>query len=90
MTTRPYAGIWPVAPTPFTDEGDLDLEGMKRVIDCMIDQGVDGVCILANFSEQFLLSDAERAALTRLGPVAHHRAGFGIVRQLALAMPGMD
>jgi 2-keto-3-deoxy-L-arabinonate dehydratase len=66
MTTRPYTGIWPVAPTPFTDEGELDLEGMRRVIDCMVDQGVDGICILANFSEQFLLSDAERATLTRL------------------------
>ena len=66
MTTRPYTGIWPVAPTPFTDEGELDLEGMRRVIDCMVDQGVDGICILANFSEQFLLSDDERATLTRL------------------------
>jgi 4-hydroxy-tetrahydrodipicolinate synthase len=32
----------------------------------MVDQGVDGICILANFSEQFLLSDEERATLTRL------------------------
>ena len=64
--TRPYSGIWPVAPTPFADDGALDREGMGRVIDCMIDQGVDGICILANFSEQFLLSDAERAELTRL------------------------
>ena len=62
--TRPYSGIWPVAPTPFSEEGALDLEGMRRVIDCMIDQGVDGICILANFSEQFLLSDEERAELT--------------------------
>src|SRR5438132_6549909 len=29
----------------------------------MIDQGVDGICILANYSEQFLLSDDERNAL---------------------------
>lgn len=65
MTTRPYSGIWPVAPTPFTDDGAVDVEGMKRVIDCMVDQGVDGICILANFSEQFLLSDEERAVLTR-------------------------
>jgi 4-hydroxy-tetrahydrodipicolinate synthase len=71
--TRPYSGIWPVAPTPFTDEGALDLEGMRRVIDCMIDQGVDGICILANFSEQFLLSDAERTVLTRL--CLEHAAG---------------
>ncbi|NDR57591.1 dihydrodipicolinate synthase family protein [Aliiruegeria sabulilitoris] len=66
MTDRPYSGIWPVAPTPFHDDGSLDLDGMKRVLDCMIDQGVDGICILANFSEQFLISDAERETLTRL------------------------
>lgn len=65
-TTLKYSGIWPVAPTPFTETGALDLDGMKRVIDCMIDQGVDGICILANFSEQFLLSDEERDVLTRL------------------------
>ncbi|MCT4576557.1 dihydrodipicolinate synthase family protein [Donghicola sp.] len=64
--TKPYTGIWPVAPTPFNPDGTLDLEGMKRVLDCMIDQGVDGICILANFSEQFLISDAERETLTRL------------------------
>ncbi|MBO6561852.1 MAG: dihydrodipicolinate synthase family protein [Nisaea sp.] len=73
MTTKPYSGIWPVAPTPFTDDGSVDFESMKRVIDCMVDQGVDGICILANFSEQFLLSDAERAELTKL--CLEHTAG---------------
>jgi len=66
MTGRPFTGIWPVAPTPFTDDGAVDIEGMRRVIDCMVDQGVDGICILANFSEQFLLDDDERAELTRV------------------------
>ena len=61
-----YSGIWPVAPTPFHPDGSLDLPGMARVLDCMVDQGVDGICILANFSEQFLISDEERAVLTRL------------------------
>jgi dihydrodipicolinate synthase/N-acetylneuraminate lyase len=61
-----YAGVFPIAPTPFSDSGDLDLEGMRRVLDCMIDQGVDGICILANYSEQFLLSDAERDVLLDL------------------------
>lgn len=63
---RRYSGVWPVAPTPFREDGALDPEGMRRVLDCMIDQGVDGICILANFSEQFLLTDAERSQLTRL------------------------
>ena len=66
MTDRPYSGIWPVAPTPFHDNGSVDLDGMRRVLDCMIDQGSDAICILANFSEQFLISDDERETLTRL------------------------
>ena len=66
MITSVYQGIWPVAPTPFSEEGAVDYEGMKRVLDCMIDQGVDGICILANFSEQFLISDAEREQLTKV------------------------
>ena len=40
--------------------------GQRRVLDCMIDQGVDGICVLANYSEQFLLSDEERTALLDL------------------------
>jgi 2-keto-3-deoxy-L-arabinonate dehydratase len=66
MTTaarEPYTGVFPIAPTPFTERFDLDVPGQRRVLDCMIDQGVDGVCILANYSEQFALTDAERATL---------------------------
>ena len=63
---EPYRGVFPIAPTPFTGSGELDLEGQRRVLDCMVDQGVDGICILANYSEQFALSDAERDALLEL------------------------
>jgi len=61
-----FTGVFPIAPTPFAANGDLDLDGQRRVLDCMVDQGVDGICILANYSEQFLLSDAERDALLEL------------------------
>jgi 4-hydroxy-tetrahydrodipicolinate synthase len=64
--SQPLSGIVPVAPTSFTADGALDLDGQRRVLDCMIDQGVDGICILANYSEQFLLDDAERDTLTAL------------------------
>ncbi|ARC36693.1 dihydrodipicolinate synthase family protein [Paracoccus yeei] len=68
-----YSGIWPVAPVAFKDDGSLDLDGNRRILDCMVDQGVDGICVLANFSEQFLISDAERETLTRLS--LEHVAG---------------
>ena len=63
---RLLTGVFPIAPTPFTETGDLDLDGMRRVLDCMLDQKVDGICILANYSEQFLLSDSERDTLLKL------------------------
>ncbi|NCT84421.1 MAG: dihydrodipicolinate synthase family protein [Comamonadaceae bacterium] len=69
---RPYRGVFPVVPTVFNADGTLDLAGQRRCVDFMIDAGSHGLCILANFSEQFVLSDAERETLTRaiLGHVA--------------------
>jgi 2-keto-3-deoxy-L-arabinonate dehydratase len=68
-----YRGIFPVVPTTFAETGALDLESQKRVVDFMIDAGSDGLCILANFSEQFALSDDERDTLTRT--MLEHVAG---------------
>ncbi|HTI03317.1 MAG TPA: dihydrodipicolinate synthase family protein [Acidisoma sp.] len=61
---RRYTGIFPVAPTIFDEAGNIDMAGQLRAIDFMIDAGSDGICILANFSEQFVLSDEEREVLT--------------------------
>lgn len=65
QTVRPYRGVFPVVPTTFDASGALDLESQKRCVDFMIDAGSQGLCILANFSEQFALSDDERELLTR-------------------------
>jgi 4-hydroxy-tetrahydrodipicolinate synthase len=69
----PLKGILPVAPTPFFETGEVDEDGMKRVLDCIIDQGVDAICILANYSEQYVLSDEERLQLMRVS--LEHVAG---------------
>ena len=70
---RPYRGTFPVVPTTFTESGELDLPSQLRCIDFMIDAGSTGLAILANFSEQFSLSDAERETLTRA--ILEHVAG---------------
>ena len=62
---KPHRGVFPVAPTTFTETGELDLPSQLRCIDFMIDAGSTGICILANFSEQFVLSDDERELLTQ-------------------------
>jgi dihydrodipicolinate synthase/N-acetylneuraminate lyase len=60
-----YRGVFPVVPTTFKETGELDLASQKRCLDFMIDAGSNGLCILANFSEQFALSDEEREVLTK-------------------------
>lgn len=71
--TARYQGVFPVVPTTFTPQGELDLDSQKRCVDFMIDAGSNGLCILANFSEQFLLADDEREVLTRT--ILDHVAG---------------
>jgi dihydrodipicolinate synthase/N-acetylneuraminate lyase len=68
-----YRGIFPVVPTTFHADGTLDLESQLRCVDFMIDAGSDGLCLLANFSEQFALSDAERDQIQRA--ILEHVAG---------------
>jgi 4-hydroxy-tetrahydrodipicolinate synthase len=62
----PLTGVAPVVPTIFHNDETIDLDGTARVVDYLIDAGVDGVCLLANYSEQFSLTDAERDAIARL------------------------
>lgn len=70
---RPYRGVFPVVPTTFTESGELDIPSQLRCVDFMIDAGSTGLCILANFSEQFVLSDEDRQILTRA--ILEHVAG---------------
>ena len=53
-------GVYSVLPTPFTSQGDIDLQSLKRVIDFYIRAGIDGVTALGVTSEAARLSDQER------------------------------
>jgi 2-keto-3-deoxy-L-arabinonate dehydratase len=79
LSTRParpkpvLRGVFPVMPTVFDERGELDLDGQRRAADFMIDAGSEGLCILANFSEQFVLADDERERI--MHRVLDHVAG---------------
>jgi dihydrodipicolinate synthase/N-acetylneuraminate lyase len=70
---RPYWGVFPIVPTIFDERGELDRAGQKRALDFSIEAGSAGLCILANYSEQFALTDGEREELTAL--ILDHVAG---------------
>jgi 2-keto-3-deoxy-L-arabinonate dehydratase len=67
------SGVIPVAPTTFDDDENLDLPSQARVTDFLIGARADAICILANYSEQFSLTDAERDRVA--AHVLDHAAG---------------
>lgn len=97
-----YHGVFPIAPTTFDARGDLDLDSQRRAIDFLVDAGVDGICILANYSEQFVLTDAERsraaqaagAAMVMLMPPYHGATlradDAGVTEFFATVADGLD
>lgn len=65
-------GIVPVIPTPFFEDGGIDLDSLSRLIDYCIAAKASAVCLPAYASEFYKLSEAERfdvvkAAVDRAG-----------------------
>ncbi len=59
------SGVCPIALTPFTDEGDVDLTGIDSLAGLYLDSGVHGLTVLGIMGEAHKLSDAERRVVTR-------------------------
>jgi 4-hydroxy-tetrahydrodipicolinate synthase len=53
-------GVFSVLPTPFLDDGALDLDSMRRVVDLFVAAGVNGLTALGVTGEVARLNDAER------------------------------
>jgi 4-hydroxy-tetrahydrodipicolinate synthase len=59
------AGVYIISATPFTDNGALDLESAKRLIDFYIEKEVTGITILGMMGEaQKLTSDESELFLS--------------------------
>ena len=55
-----FDGVFSVLPTPFAQDGSLDLESLRRVVDLVIAAGVDGVTALGVTGEVDRLNERER------------------------------
>src|ERR1051325_9012326 len=60
MSSEPFHGIFPIVPTAFTDDGEFDEPSQRNIVDFLIAAGVQGLVTLANASEGYAVSDAER------------------------------
>ncbi len=61
------AGIIPPVATPFTDDGEVDLPALERLIGFLLDAGVHGLFMLGSTSETATLTDRQRAAVIETG-----------------------
>ena len=55
-----YRGIFTIPPTPFREDGEIDIPSFRRVIEFCIECGAHGLVYPVNASEFTALSDAER------------------------------
>lgn len=59
-------GLIPVLATPFTGNGDLDADGLRRLVHFQQWCGVDGVAVFGFASEGFTLTAADREQILRI------------------------
>ena len=64
--TEQFRGVFIIPPTPFTDRGDLDEPGLRRVVRFCVEAGVHGIVTPVNASEFPFLTDDERRRVVEI------------------------
>lgn len=60
-----FSGIFPPLVTPLTPERDIDFASLDRVVDNLIDGGMDGLFVLGSTAEMAYFTDAQRVAVVK-------------------------
>ncbi len=60
-----FRGIIPPVLTPFTPSGELDLPSLDRLVDHLVDAGVDGLFALGSSGQVAYLTDAQRGTVVQ-------------------------
>jgi 4-hydroxy-tetrahydrodipicolinate synthase len=63
LKTIRFSGVMPILATPFKDDESLDLAAWTRLLEFMVELGVDGVTLIGVLGESNRLADHERDAL---------------------------
>jgi len=92
------AGVFIISATPFTEEGELDLESADRLAEFYLDKGVTGITVLGMMGEAQKLSPEESElflarVLARVAgrvPVVAGVSGAGLDNLVRLSKSAMD
>lgn len=64
--TEHFRGVFAIPPTPFTERGDLDEPGLRRVLGFCVEARVHGIVTPVNASEFAFLTDEERLRVVEI------------------------
>src|SRR5687767_856493 len=73
-------GVVPIIPTPFTVSEEIDEDGLKRLVDFAVENGVEAACLPAYASEFYKLTDDEKLRVVKVA-VEHAAGRIQIVAQ---------
>ncbi len=59
-------GIYPIVPTPFLDNGEVDYVSIERLVDCMVKKKVHGIAIMGALGEGPKMTELERERIISL------------------------
>lgn len=62
---KQFSGVYPIAVTPFHDDGSVDYESQERLVDFLLEQGARGLGLFGNASEGYTLLGEERRELLK-------------------------
>jgi len=65
-TVAALRGVIPPVCTPLTDDRQVDAESLRRLVDHLIDGGVDGLFLLGSSGEAVFLTDGQRDGVLRI------------------------
>ncbi len=60
--SKPFGGIWPAMLTPLTEDGDVNLDEIDKLIDLFVRQDLGGVYVLGSTGQWPLLHPGQRQA----------------------------
>jgi N-acetylneuraminate lyase len=73
LLMKNLSGIYPALPTPMSADGEINDAGLRKLVDYVIAQGVDGLYVGGSTAESFLLTEDERKKIAEV--VLHQAAG---------------
>lgn len=63
---KTLSGVYPIVATTFKDDGSLDLDSQRRLVNCLLEQGAHGLGLFGNASEGYALLEQEREQLQKV------------------------